>query len=66
MRLVCGIVSGIKALDHFAITPYVYFVSAKTQDIKGYGLGISWGVWAFYFIFTKGLPKDYPTFKILK
>ena len=63
MKVIFGIVNGA---EHFAITPYLYIVKAKTQDIKGYGLGISWGFWAFYSCFTKGLPKDYPIFKILK
>jgi hypothetical protein len=51
--------------EDFAITPYLFGVWTKLEIVSVYGLGICWGHHSAYIGFGFGIPKDYPTFKIL-
>ena len=67
MKLIGGYQNTKLNKEDFALTPYLFGVLLnKGYVIKIYGLGICWGYHSFYIGFGFGLPKDYPSFEILK
>ena len=52
--------------EDFAITPYLFGVIVKGEVLKVIGLGLCWGWYSFSINICKGLPKMYPTFKVIK
>lgn len=52
--------------EDFAITPYLFGVWVTEGIIKVRGLGICWGYYSIYLALGWGIPKDYPSFKVLE
>jgi len=66
MRLIGGFQDTRLNNEDFAITPFLFRVCTKLEIVSVYGIGLCWGYYSFYIGFGFGIPKDYPTFKILK
>jgi len=66
MRIVRGYQNTKNNNEDFAITPYLFGVKMNGIVIKVFGLGLCWGHHSVYFGIGFNLPKNYPSFKILK
>ena len=66
MRLIGGYQNTKTNNEDFAITPYLFLVKMFGKEIKVIGLGICWGHASFYLGLGFGIPKDYPSFKVMK
>lgn len=67
MRFIGGYQNTKLNKEDFALTPYLFGVWLnKSYVIKVYGLGLCWGFHSVYFGIGFNIPKDYPTFTILK
>jgi hypothetical protein len=66
MRLIAGFQDTRLNKEDFAITPFLFGVCATLGIVSVYGIGLCWGYYSVYIGFGFGIPKDYPTFKILK
>jgi hypothetical protein len=51
--------------EDFAITPYLFGVWTTLEIVSVYGIGLCWGHHSVYIGFGFGIPKGYPTFKVL-
>ena len=66
MRIIGGYQNTKTNNEDFAITPYLFGVKAVGEETKVLGLGICWGYASFYLGLGFGIPKNYPSFKVLR
>ena len=66
MRLIGGYQNTKTNKEDFAITPYLFGVKMFGDKIKVIGLGICWGYGSVYLGFGVGIPKNHPSFKVLR
>jgi len=66
MRIIRGYQNTKTNNEDFAITPYLFGVYMNGIVIKIFGIGLCWGNYSIYIGFGFNLPKNYPSFKILK
>jgi hypothetical protein len=66
IRLIGGFQDTRTNKEDFAITPYLFSVFVNGHIIKVIGLGLCWGYYSYYLGLGLNIPKNYPTFKILK
>ncbi len=65
IRLIGGFQDTRTNKEDFALTPYLFSVILHSL-IKVYGLGICWGWYSVYIGVGVNIPKDFPSFKVLK
>lgn len=66
MRFIGGYQNTKTNNEDFAITPYLFGVKMFGDKIKVIGLGICWGHASVYLGLGFGIPKNYPSFKVLR
>lgn len=66
MRILGGYQNTRLNNEDFAITPYLFGVYMNGIVVKIFGLGLCWGHHSTYIGVGFNIPKNYPSFKILK
>lgn len=52
--------------EDLALTPFLFLISFNGEKLKVFGIGICWLYSALAISIGFGIPKKFPTFKILK
>lgn len=65
MKIIAGFQDTRLNNEDFAITPFLFGVCTTLETISVYGIGICWGYYSVYIGLGFGIPKGFPTFKIL-
>ena len=52
--------------EDFALTPYLFGVWVIVEIVQVYGIGVCWGWYSVYVALSKNMPKNYPSFKVIK
>lgn len=66
LRIIGGFKDTRTSGEDFAITPYLFGVYVNSGVIKVIGIGICWGYYSFFLALGCNIPKNYPSFKVLK
>jgi len=66
MRIIGGYQDTRTNNEDFAITPFLFGVWSNGVIVKIFGIGICWGFYSVYIGIGFGIPKKYPSFKVLK
>ena len=54
-----------KGVEDFALTPFLFGVLFKGENIKVFGIGICWGWYCFAISLGFNIPKGFPIYKTL-
>lgn len=66
MRILFGYQDTRTNNEDYALTPYLFGVLMNGVVIKIYGLGLCWFYHSFYIAIGFNVPKEFPTFKVLR
>jgi len=66
MRIIGGYQDTRLNKEDFAITPYLFGVYVNGSIIKVFGLGLCWGFYSAYLGLGFNIPKETPSFIIIK
>lgn len=66
MRLIGGFQDTRTNGEDFALTPFLSSVWVNGEIIKVYGIGLCWGWYSVYLAVGINIPKDCPSFIIVK
>lgn len=66
MRIIGGYQDTKNNNEDIALTPYLFGVCVILPKIKCFGIGLCWLHQSLYVVIGFGLPKNYPSFKVLK
>ena len=65
-RIIGGFMDTRTNKEDFALTPYLFGVLTIGKIAQVYGIGICWGWHSVYVALGKNIPKNYPSFKVIK
>ncbi len=65
MRIIGGYQYTRKNKEDFALTPYLFLVYFMSE-FKVFGIGLCWGYGSIYIGLGANIPKNYPSFKVIK
>ena len=66
MRILFGYQNTKTNGEDMALTPYLFRVFMHGVVVKIYGIGLCWFYHSFYIAIGFNVPKEFPTFKVLK
>lgn len=65
-RIIAGFQNSNRDGEDFALTPFLHTIYVNRENIKIYGVALCWGWYSVYVALGINLPKECPTFMMLK